>query len=77
VATIALFTETATKMFKGTIGHTDTIATSRSNGVTIMDITTNLTTTVMVTIPTLGSTSLPTQAEFISGSAFDTVLSVG
>jgi len=77
VATIALFTETTTKMFKGTIDHTDTIATTRSNGVTIMDITTSLTTTVMVTIPTLGSTFLPTQAEFISGSAFDAVLSVG
>ena len=76
MATIALFTETTTKIVKGIIGCTDTIVTIRGNGVTIMDITTDLTTTVMVTTLTLGFTSLPTEAESISDSAFDTALSV-
>ena len=76
MATIALFTETTTKMVKGTIGCTNTIVTTRGNGVAIMDITTNLITTVMVTTLTLGFTSLPIEAESISGSAFNTALSV-
>jgi hypothetical protein len=63
-------------MVKGTIGCTNTIVTTRGNGVTIMDITTNLITTVMVTTLTLGFTSLPIEAESISGSAFNTALSV-
>ena len=74
MATISLFTETTTKMVKGTIGCTNTIVTTRGNGVTIMDITTNLITTVMVTTLILGFTSLPTEAESISGSAFDAAL---
>ncbi|UCG20591.1 MAG: hypothetical protein JSU80_12860 [Deltaproteobacteria bacterium] len=76
MATIALSTKTITKMVTRTIGFTDTIVTMRGPVVTITDITTNHTITVMVTTLTLGFTSLPTEAEFISGSAFDTALSV-
>jgi len=76
VATIALFTKTTTKIIKATIGCTDTIVITRGNGVTIMDITTDITSTVMVSTLTLGFTSLPTGAESISGSAFDAALSV-
>ena len=78
MAIIALFTETTTKMVTGSTGFTDTIATMRGTVVTVADITTNQTATVTlaVTTLTLGYTSLPTEAEYTSGSAFDAAPSV-
>jgi hypothetical protein len=76
MATIALVTETTTKMVPGTRGLTDTSIILQAGIITITDMTINHPISVIVTTLILGFTSLPTEQESRSDSAFDAAQAV-
>ena len=77
MATIALVTETTTKMVPGTRGLTDTSIIIRASVITITDMAINHAISVIVITLILGFTSLPTEQESRSDSPFDAAQAVG
>ena len=73
MATIALVTETTTKMVPGTRGLTDTSIIIRASVIITTDMAINQAISVIVIILILGFTSLPTEQGSRSDSAFDAV----
>ncbi len=76
MASIALVTETTTKMVPGSRGLTDTSIIIRASVITITDMTIDKTISVIVTTLILGFTSLPTEQESRLDSAFDAAQAV-
>ena len=71
MASIALVTETTTKIIPGTRGLTHTSIIIRASVITITDMTINHAISVIITTLILGFTSRPTEQESRSDSAFD------
>jgi len=71
VATAVLATPSNTNMTTGTMAFTDTLVTIQGSAITITDIATSHTLSVMVTTLTVGFTTLHMEPGSISGSAFD------
>ena len=76
MASIALVTETTTKMLPGTRSLTDTSITIRASVITITDMAINHAISVIVTTLILGFTSLPMEQESRSDLAFDAAQAV-
>lgn len=71
MATAALATSNNTNLATGTMAFTDTLVTIQGSSITITDIATSHTMSVMVTILTVGFTTLHMEPGSISCSAFD------
>ena len=76
MATIALVTETTTKMVPGTRGLTDTSIIIRASVIITTDMAINQAISVIVITLILGFTSLPTEQGSRSDSAFDAAQAV-